>query len=77
LWQGPALGFPVDAGVFAYDARGCGQQVCGPLTYVQASDDQFYLSSSIAVAGGRVMFGSNDNAAGTSYLYVLSLPEGT
>jgi outer membrane protein assembly factor BamB len=72
--KGPASGVPVDACVYAFDARGCGAAVvCQPLTFAQFGPDQFYLGSSIAVTGGRVMLGSNDNTDGRSNLYVLSL----
>jgi outer membrane protein assembly factor BamB len=72
--KGPASGFPVDAGLFAYDVHGCGSAVCDPLAFVQVGPDQFYLSSSPAVTGGQIMFGSGNNDDGTSDLYVLSLP---
>jgi hypothetical protein len=71
--KGPASGVPVDAGVYAFDARGCGAAVCLPLSLTQLGPDQFYLGSSIAVTGGRVMLGSNDNTDGHSNLSVLAL----
>jgi outer membrane protein assembly factor BamB len=72
--KGPASGVPVDAGVYAFDGRGCGGAVvCQPLSLTQLGPDQFYLGSSIAVTGGRVMLGSNDNTDGHSNLYVLNV----
>src|SRR5207249_7898415 len=56
--KGPASGFPVDSGVFAYDARGCGKPVCRSLVFVQTGPKQFYLGSSLAITGGQIMFGS-------------------
>jgi outer membrane protein assembly factor BamB len=71
--KGPASGFPVDVGVFAYDARGCGDEVCLPLGFVQVAESAFYLGSPIAVSNGRLLFGANDNdEGGASKLYVLS-----
>ena len=72
--KGPASGVQVDAGVYAFDARGCGEAaVCQPLSLTQLGPDQFYLGSSIAVTGGRVVLGSNDNSDGHSNLYVLGI----
>ncbi len=71
--KGPASGFPVDVGVFAYDARGCGADVCPPLGFVQVAESGFYLGSPIAVADGHLLFGAGDNdEGGASKLYVLS-----
>jgi outer membrane protein assembly factor BamB len=73
--KGPASGVPVDAAVYAFDARGCGDRVCRePLAFVQLGPDQFYLGSPIAVADGKLFLGSNDNSDGHSNLYSLSLP---
>ena len=71
--KGPASEFPADTAVFAFDARGCGgAAVCQPLSLTQLGVDQFYLGSPIAVTGGRLMLGANDNTDGHSNLYVLS-----
>jgi outer membrane protein assembly factor BamB len=72
--QGPASGFPVDAGMFAYDLRGCGAAVCQPLTFVQFSDQQVYLGSPFAIAGGKLFAESNDNIDNHTNLYILSVP---
>src|SRR5262249_3151042 len=50
--KGPASGFPVDVGVYGFDARGCGRQVCRPDAFLQVTDDGNYLSSSVAIADG-------------------------
>jgi aryl-alcohol dehydrogenase-like predicted oxidoreductase/outer membrane protein assembly factor BamB len=60
--KGPASGFPVDAALYAYDARGCGAKRCAPVAFVQVGEEQFYLGSSVAVAGDQVLFASEDNA---------------
>lgn len=71
--KGPASEFPADTTVFAFDARGCGgAAVCQPLSLTQLGVDQCYLGSPIAVTGGRLMLGANDNTDGHSNLYVLS-----
>jgi outer membrane protein assembly factor BamB len=75
--KGPASGFPVDAGLYAFDARGCDAKRCSPVGFVQVGDEQFYLGSSVAVAGDQVLFASEDNAdGGKDKLYVLELPAG-
>jgi outer membrane protein assembly factor BamB len=71
--KGPASGFPVDSGVFTYDARGCGQPICEAVGFVQTSPEQFYLSSTPAVVDGRVYMGSTETA-GQAGLYVFELP---
>ena len=78
--KGPASGFPVDAGVYAFDVRGCGRPVCQPRGFTQLGPDQSYQGSSIAVAGGKVMLNSTDNTGAPDVpaqtnLYVLALPE--
>jgi outer membrane protein assembly factor BamB len=76
--KGPASGFPVDAGVYAFDARGCGKRICQPRAFVQLSTSQAYQGSSIAVSGGKVLLNSTDNtpfpAPSQTNLYVLALP---
>jgi hypothetical protein len=77
--KGPASGFPVDAGVYAFDVRGCGNPVCQPKAFTQLGPEQSYQGASIAVAGGRVMLNSTDNTGAPdvparSNLYVLALP---
>jgi outer membrane protein assembly factor BamB len=73
--KGPASGFPVDVGIYAFDADGCGgADTCDPLVFVQTANSAFYLGSSVAIAGGRVYFGANDNDANDSFLYALSVP---
>jgi PQQ-like domain len=71
--QGPASGFPVDAGIFAYDLRGCGTATCQPLTFVQFSEEQVYLGSPVAIAGGKLFAESNDNADNHTNLYIMSV----
>jgi outer membrane protein assembly factor BamB len=72
--KGPASGFPVDAGLYAFDVRGCGPSpTCSPIGFVRVGTDQFYLGSSVAIAGGQLMFASEDNSDQTSNLYVLSV----
>jgi outer membrane protein assembly factor BamB len=72
--KGPALGFPVDVGVFAYGASGCGDPICPALQFVEPTDSANYLGSSLAVSDGRLLFGANDNNedSGASKLFVLS-----
>ena len=69
--KGPASGFPVDAGLYAFDAAGCGATLCKPLTFVQFSTEQSYLGEPVAVAEGRVLASSSESAGPTN-LYVLS-----
>jgi outer membrane protein assembly factor BamB len=73
IGKGPASGFPVDSGVYAFDAAGCGRDICNPLTFVQTGPEQFYLSSTPAVVNGRVYMGSTETA-GQAGLYVFELP---
>ena len=72
--KGPASGFPVDSGVFTYDARGCGQKTCDPLGFAQTGPEQFYLSSTPAIVNGRVYMGSTDTPTNQAGLYVFALP---
>jgi hypothetical protein len=72
----PALGFPVDAGVFAYDLRGCGagQALCLPLSLSEVGQNQFALGAPLAIARGTVYYTSNDNDDNHSNVYALGLP---
>ncbi len=70
--KGPASGFPVDVGMYAYDARGCGKSVCNPISFVQANIDGNYLGSTPAIADGMIVFGANDNVTGQGTLYAFS-----
>ena len=69
--KGPASGFPVDAGLYAFDRDGCGATVCQPLTFVQFSTEQVYLGQPVAIAEGRVLTASQESA-GASNIYVVS-----
>ena len=71
--KGPASGFPVDAGVYAFDARGCDASVCAPIAFVQLGTEQLYQGAPLAVAGGQVFMATNDNTDGRSKVYALSL----
>jgi outer membrane protein assembly factor BamB len=71
--KGPASGFPVDAGVYAFDARGCGAVVCDPIAFVQLGEEQLYQGAPLAVAEGEVFMATNDNTDGRSKVYALSL----
>ena len=73
--KGPASGIDIDAGVFAFDARGCGHALCASLALVVPSPDAFYLGAPLAIARDRIAFVSNDNAAGRSTVSVLALPQ--
>lgn len=73
--KGPASGIDIDAGVFAFDARGCGKALCTSLALVVPSPDAFYLGAPLAVARDRIAFVSNDNAAGRSIVSVMALPQ--
>jgi outer membrane protein assembly factor BamB len=72
--KGPASGFPVDSGVFMYDAAGCGKGICDAIAFVQTTDQQFYLSSTPAVVNGRVYMGSTETKSNQAGLYVWELP---
>lgn len=69
--KGPASGFPVDVGMYAFRARGCGQAVCNPISFVQANIDGNYLGSTPAIADGTIVFGANDNVTGQGTLYAF------
>jgi outer membrane protein assembly factor BamB len=73
IGKGPASGFPVDSGLYAFDARGCGGAICDPIAFVQTSPEQSYLSSTPAVVNGRVYMGSTETS-GQAGLYVFELP---
>jgi outer membrane protein assembly factor BamB len=71
--KGPATF--LDSGIFAYDARGCGARICLPIGFAQTSQEQqFYLSSTPAVANGRVYMGSTTTDTNQAGLYVFALP---
>jgi outer membrane protein assembly factor BamB len=70
--KGPAL--DVDAGVFAFDAHGCGKKLCRSLTLVRPSDSGNYLGAPLAIARDRIAFVSNDNNANRSEVSVIALP---
>jgi outer membrane protein assembly factor BamB len=72
--KGPASGFPVDAGLYAFDGAGCGAAICSPIGFVQLSTQQFYLGAPLAVAEGKVFMASNDNISGQSLVYLIGLP---
>jgi outer membrane protein assembly factor BamB len=74
IGKGPASGFPVDSGVFMYDARGCGKPLCRAIAFVQTTDQQFYLSSTPAVVNGRLYMGSTETNSNQAGLYVWELP---
>jgi outer membrane protein assembly factor BamB len=75
--KGPASGFPVDSGVFSYDAEGCGgKTLCKPIGFAQTGEQQFYLASSPAVVEGHVYMGSTDTPTDQAGLYVFALPGG-
>jgi outer membrane protein assembly factor BamB len=69
--KGPASGVPVDAGVYAFKASGCGAPNCDPIAFFQVGTAQDYLGSSIAVGEGLLFFASFDNNRNRSTLYVL------
>jgi outer membrane protein assembly factor BamB len=71
IGKGPATF--VDAGIFAYDAAGCGKAICEPIAFVQTGPEQFYLSSTPAVVDGRVSMGSTETE-GQAGLYVFDRP---
>jgi outer membrane protein assembly factor BamB len=71
--KGPATF--LDSGIFAYDARGCGARICLPIGFAQTSQaQQFYLSSTPAVANGHVYMGSTETDSNQAGLYVFALP---
>ena len=72
IGKGPASF--LDSGVFAYDARGCGQSICESIGFAQTGPRQFYLSSTPAVVDGRVYMGSTQTANDQAGLYVFERP---
>ena len=71
--KGPASGFPVDAGFFSYNLRGCGATVCRPISLLQVGEDQGYLGGPIAVADHKIFMASTDNTDGHSNVYTAAL----
>ena len=72
--KGPASGFPVDAGFFTYNARGCGATICEPISLVQLGETQFYNGAPLAVAEHKIFMASTDNSDGHSNVYTAALP---
>jgi hypothetical protein len=72
--KGPASFDAIDAGVYAFDARGCGRPQCRPLAFVQASLTAFYLGAPLAIAQDRIAFVSMDDATLDSNVAVIALP---
>jgi outer membrane protein assembly factor BamB len=70
--KGPAL--EVDAGVFAFDANGCGQETCRALALVRANESGNYLGAPLAIARDAIAFVNNDNDLGRSQVTVIGLP---
>ncbi|GIJ62803.1 outer membrane protein assembly factor BamB family protein [Virgisporangium aurantiacum] len=72
--KGPASGFPVDAGLYAFNAAGCGQIVCRDIGFHQLGLEQGYLGSPLAVTGGLIYMASNDNTVQHTNVYAIGLP---
>jgi outer membrane protein assembly factor BamB len=72
--KGPATSVPPDAGLYAFNAAGCGAPTCMPINFLQLSGNQDYLGAPLAVAEGKVFMASNDNVSGRSLVYVMGLP---
>jgi hypothetical protein len=72
--KGPASGFPVDAGFFTYNVKGCGATLCLPISLLQVGDSQFYDGAPLAVAEGKIFMASTDNNDGHSNVYTAALP---
>lgn len=70
--EGPASAIP-DAGVYAFNAAGCGAATCRPITFVQLSSNQNYLGAPLAVGEGKVFMSSDDNTTGRSDVFALGL----
>jgi hypothetical protein len=71
--KGPASGFPVDAGFFTYNVKGCGAAICLPISLVQVGESQFYNGAPMAVAEGKIFMASTDNNDGQSNIYTAAL----
>jgi outer membrane protein assembly factor BamB len=71
--KGPATSVPPDAGLYAFNAAGCGSATCMPIKFVQLSGDQDYLGAPLAIAEGKVFMASNDNVSGRSLVYAIGL----
>ena len=72
--KGPATSVPPDAGLYAFNAAGCGAATCTPINFVQLSGNQNYLGAPLAVAEGKVFMASDDNVSGRSLVYAIGLP---
>jgi hypothetical protein len=72
--KGPASGFPVDAGFFTYNLRGCGAAICQSISLVQLGETQFYNGAPLAVAEHKIFMASTDNNDGHSNVYTAALP---
>jgi hypothetical protein len=72
--KGPASPFDNDAGVYAFDARGCGKAHCRPLDFVQISPREVYFGAPLAIADGRITFVSTSFDTLESRVSVLALP---
>jgi hypothetical protein len=72
--KGPASGFPVDAGFFTYNLRGCETLICQPISLVQLGESQFYNGAPLAVAEHKIFMASTDNTDGHSNVYTAALP---
>jgi outer membrane protein assembly factor BamB len=64
----------LDAGVFAFDARGCGKPSCAPLVLVPSSPLATYFGAPLAVGDGKVAFVSDNDNTFSSNITVMSLP---
>ena len=71
--KGPATSVPPDAGLYAFNAAGCGMATCMPIKFLQLSSQQFYLGAPLAVAEGKVFMASNDNIVNRSLVYAMSV----
>jgi len=71
--KGPATSVPPDAGLYAFNAAGCGAATCMPINFLQLSSQQFYLGAPLAVAEGKVFMASNDNIVNRSLVYAMSV----
>jgi outer membrane protein assembly factor BamB len=72
--KGPASGFPVDAGLYGFNAAGCGATFCAPISFLQLGTEQNFMGSPLAVAGGKIFMVSTDNTTGHSNVYAIGLP---